>query len=225
MNHLTKIAFVALAIAGCTMPEPDSQAVAQAFQDSAAPRASDAIEIPLGRRNVVAYISENERALVLDPYDDRGFAMLRENLPVAEDSSFNSEGIVVVQFGEEADRATIEKELEFFVSTGVVQDVAYIAQDANQLGDAGTFLITNSATIYPTAHATYEKLQVAAGEIGFSIHESKNFGRVTYELRPLDPFQDPAQTVDAANRLAELQLIEDNRTRSNLVQTAFEKKR
>lgn len=225
MSHLTKIAFVALAIAGCAMPEPESQAVAQDFQASATRDISDAIEIPLGRKNVVAYISENERALVLDPYDDRGFAMLRETLPVAKDSSFNSESIVVIQFGDEADRATIEKELEFFVSTGVVKDVAYIAQDANQLGDAGTFLITNSATIYPTSDTTYERLQDAAGDMGFSTHKIERFGRVTYELRPLNPFQDPAQTVQAANRLAELQLIEDNRTRSNLVQTAFEKKR
>lgn len=227
MSYPTKIACAALAIAGCGISEPDSQPVAQALQESATTVASgsDTIEIPLGRRNVVAYLSENERALVLDPFDDRGFAALRENLPVAEDSRFNSEGIVVVHFDNRADREKVEEELKFFISTGVVRDVAYIAQDANQRGDTGTFLITNSATIYPTPGTNYDELQDAARDLDFEIYRSEQFGRVTYELRPSNPFQDPSTTMQAAKRLAELQLIDSGRTRSNLVQTAFDKKR
>lgn len=185
---------------------------------------SGPIQVPLGNRSISAYVSVNQRVLLLDPYDKRGYASLKSSLPVSADWDFSSDEIVVVEFPDEASRQQFEHQAEDFMARGVIREIAYIAQTAPD-GDAESFLLKNSATIYPTPGTSEAALRASADEMGFKIVPEKRFGRTKYSLVPTDPLRNPADTVSAAARLAELQLIQVDKTRSDLVETQHHKSR
>jgi hypothetical protein len=211
-------------MAGCGFEGSDNLAIAQTSDQAVQGHAANSISVPVGGRNVLAYLSENQRALILDPYDDRGHDQLKRNLPVSSTLNFASDEIVVVEFQDSSQRHEVERALMEYIRTGVVQQVAYVAQ-TTPAEHAESFLITNSATVYPTATASPEALERSANDLGYSIVANSRFGHSTFQLVPLNPLESPLATVAAARKLADMDLIEDEKTRSDLVQTEYEKRR
>lgn len=220
MKQLPKLLAFGLLLAGCGLGE--YQAANAEFETEAA--GDQPITVPLGRRSVDAYLLANQRALVLNPYDERGHAQLMSSLPMAAASEFTSSDIVIVEFDASYGVDEIDRQLLPYLQRGVVETVAYVAQTAFD-ENPEHFLITNMATIYPMAGTEETALRASAHEMGFTIESKQAYGSVAYQFIPVNPLQDPAETFSALIRLAELKLIDNNKTRSDLVETVHDKLR
>ncbi|MCH7727225.1 MAG: hypothetical protein IH991_12210 [Planctomycetes bacterium] len=118
----------------------------------------------------------------------------------------------------------IEQALMQYINASVVREIAYIAQTTPQGGDE-PFLVTNAATIFPTADATQDELQSTAQAVGYFIKSNQRIGRIVYKLVPMNAMENPSVTVSVARGMAELDLIQEDKTRSNLVETRHDKRR
>ncbi len=221
MRQVPRLLTVWLLLAGCGLVDYQA-ANAQGGPDPHV--GNEAVSIPLGNRDVEAYLVPNQRALVLNRYDDRGHALLKSSLPVVGWPTILSPDIVIVEFDASVGPEGIDKQLESFLRRGVIEEVAYVAHtepnDKQQ-----PFLLGNSATIYLSEGADAKSLADRANELGYKL-ESRSWGRAgVYRLLPLNPMQRPTDTVDAVKRLAEQGLVDAGKTRMNLVETERAKSR
>ncbi len=223
MRQLPRLLTLTVLMAGCGLVQHQA-AIAHGDSDVVESTRNELISVPLGNRHIDATLSANQRVLLLNPYDNRGFGLLKASLPVVDSSEFSSTRVVVVQFDNDADMDDIALQLMPFIRTGVVDEVAYIATTATDASEQ-SFLVTSSATIYPTESTTERELREISLNLGFSIERKRKNGPAVYNLTAIDPLQYPSDTVDALESLAEMNLIQKDKTRLNLVETMHDKMR
>lgn len=221
MRHIPRLLAAWLVLAGCGLVEHQA-ANAQAGESQVEHR--DAVTIPLGSVSIEAYLDPNQRALVLNQYDDRGHAQLKTSLPLVESPQFPSSDIVIVQFEPGFSDDDIEQRLMSFIRRGVIEEVAYVAQ-TDSGGGQQPFLLGNSATIYPSTGTDETRLRDQAEALGYRL-ESRGWGSIeAYRMVPMDPLQAPSDTAAAAAHLAELDLVDERKTRLDLIETVHNKMR